>query len=759
MIAAWSEIDRSKKPKPQCNPPRQQTPVLSHVQPTSRPSVPIATVPPLAVHPSTPSFSTSLAPPTSSRSLSSPSTSTSTPFDQLPQGVKTNGAAEFRNSYPHSHEMMKLFTKVFGLRQFRMNQLEAMNASLLSHDCFVLMPTGGGKSLCYQLPALLQPGVTVVVSPLRSLIQDQVQKLQSLEVPAQQLCGDNPYNDTIYTLLAQRQPELKLLYVTPEKLGASNKLLSALQSLYTRGMLARFVIDEAHCISQWGHDFRPDYKRLNELRVKFPSVPVMAVTATATPRVQADVVLQLRLRDTKWLVATHPNICTAVYTCIFYASQVVGPSGIVYCLSRRDCEVVAGELVRARIAALCYHAGLSDEERISVQQRWAQEDRCKVVCATIAFGMGIDKPDVRFVIHHSLPKSMEGYYQEAGRAGRDGRTASCILYYNYADMARIRRMIEAEGYNVHHKVDIDNLYRMVQYCENETDCRRKQLLGYFAERFDPLACKKGGAPCDNCVSTVPYHTRDVSELARKVIESVRSCHEQVTLVQCLEAIKGSSSQKSARNKLSSLPLHGCGANMVKHDIERMLHLMVLEGILGENLQIGSHDNVVCYVQIGPKHSQVLDGSLKVMLPVKGKAHVDVATGGGNQKRGTGEEDLMEECYQALLLLRGQVAQTSKVQNPAHVFTTETLREMAQSLPSSEEDMMAIVGMTGVKWRNFKGEEFLKVTKEFARKAALESSESPYWKGKRNSGKKRKKDPVVVASDPYLSDDDNYDFIP
>uniref|UniRef100_A0A8C2R168 RecQ-like DNA helicase BLM n=1 Tax=Capra hircus TaxID=9925 RepID=A0A8C2R168_CAPHI len=358
-------------------------------------------------------------------------------------------------NFPHTKEMMKIFHKKFGLHNFRTNQLEAINAALLGEDCFILMPTGGGKSLCYQLPACVSPGVTIVISPLRSLIVDQVQKLTSLDIPATYLTGDKTDSEatSIYLQLSKKDPIIKLLYVTPEKVCASNRLISTLENLYERGLLARFVIDEAHCVSQWGHDFRPDYKRMNILRQKFPSVPVMALTATANPRVQKDILTQLKIlrpqvfsmsfnrHNLKYYVLPKKPKKVAFDCLEWIRKHHPHDSGIIYCLSRRECDTMAETLQNDGLAALAYHAGLSDSARDEVQHKWINQDGCQVICATIAFGMGIDKPDVRFVIHASLPKSVEGYYQESGRAGRDGEISHCILFYNYHDVTRLKRLI------------------------------------------------------------------------------------------------------------------------------------------------------------------------------------------------------------------------------------------------------------------------------------------------------------------------------
>lgn len=351
--------------------------------------------------------------------------------------------------------------------------------------------------------------------------------------------------------------------------------------------------------------------------------------------------------------------------------------------------------------------------------------------------MGIDKPDVRFVIHHSLPKSVEGYYQEAGRAGRDGKTAQCILFYNYSDMARLRRMVKAERLShTQERVHMDNLYRMVQYCENMADCRRVQLLEYFAEKFDPAQCKNGNTPCDNCQSSLPFVTQDITDLVKVIVRSIEQVgNDKYTLNQYLEAVKGSNSQRITSGELSTLPLYGRGSKMTKHDLERLLHMLVMQDVLSESLTIGSHDNVVCYVRPGSKAGDVLSGRISgIVLKVKGSGKA--VSGSETTATTLSKEDrLKAECLKALHTLRLSVTMQRKLKNPEYVVSSAALQGMADALPTSKEEMLNVEGYTALKWDRFDGQEFLKVTTEYAGEMANVNQggqTSAYFKGTESS---------------------------
>ncbi len=394
--------------------------------------------------------------------------------------------------------LRSLLKQYFGFTSFRPLQEEIIRDALGDKDVFALLPTGGGKSLCFQLPALARDGITVVVSPLIALMKDQVDALRASGIAATFLNSSLAAGESRERLRGLHQGEYRLLYVAPERL-----MLSGFIEDLKRWQPRLIAVDEAHCISEWGHDFRPEYRQLAELRGHFPGVPLMALTATATGRVREDIVTHLQLRDPSCYVASfnRPNLTYRVLAKSKAYEQVRDflrdrkrESGIVYCASRKAAESVAQRLEEDGIRAKPYHAGLTPQERSAHQELFLRDD-VRVICATIAFGMGINKPNVRFVIHYDLPKNVEGYYQETGRAGRDGLPGECVLLFSPGDAVKQTQFIDDKTDPHEQKIAREQLQQMVHYAESST-CRRRELLGYFGEDFSAEGC---GA-CDNCLS-------------------------------------------------------------------------------------------------------------------------------------------------------------------------------------------------------------------------------------------------------------------
>ena len=520
-------------------------------------------------------------------------------------------------NYPWSKDVKFALKYKFHLRGFRQHQLEAVNATLSGKDVFVLMPTGGGKSLCYQLPAIVRSGktqgVTMVISPLTSLMHDQVQHLTDLNIQAFSISGESTKEQRALIMDSLRKSNveefIQLLYVTPEMLNKSQAMIQAFERLHDRGKLARIVIDEAHCVSQWGHDFRPDYKQLGDMRRRFPAVPVMALTATATENVKIDVIHNLGIRGCQEFKQSfnRPNLIYKVIkknkgldmlrtiTDIINESYV-GKTGIIYCLSRNRCEQLAKELQRLGIVAHHYHAGMVAEERKEVQRKW-QKGEYPVIVATIAFGMGIDKPDVRFVIHYSLPKSLEGYYQETGRAGRDGKLSGCYLFYGPQDLVVLRRLIsDGEGSREQIGRQHEMLRNVSQFCENRTDCRRAQILGYFGEQFSKENCK---ATCDNCSSQNDLVAKDVSDYAAAAVRLVKEIQRSnVTLHDCVDIFRGGKTKIILARNHDKLREYGRGAKLGPGDAERLFyHLRDVEKVIVEDNKVTKAGPATAYMKV------------------------------------------------------------------------------------------------------------------------------------------------------------------
>jgi len=530
------------------------------------------------------------------------------------------------------NDVYSTLNNVFKLKSFRQNQLRAISSLLQGKDVFVLMPTGGGKSLCYQLPALIQTGktkgTTVVISPLISLMQDQVQHLLDKNIKAAMISSKATQDNNKNSLNLFRDGLLQLVYLSPEMANKSANVQRIITKLYENNQLARVVIDEAHCLSSWGHDFRPDYKGMSVFKEKYPNVPLMALTATANEKVRMDIVHHLKMNNPVLLKQSF-NRSNLYYeiklkdsTHLEWVKDYVlgkqrGKTGIIYCNTKQLCELTSEKLNAVGLKTSYYHAGMSSQERSTVQSMW-QTGKLQLICATIAFGMGIDKADVRYVIHLCLPRTLEGYYQETGRAGRDGKHSECIMFYSYRDARQIQSMIQRdeelteEGKENH----MEKLRQVVQYCSNTTDCRRKQVLHYFNENFDVNQCNK---QCDNCKNNLNISVvlKDCTEYSRDILNLVQTIqHERVTVLQCQDIFKGSRSNKIIKMGHHNNPYHGKGKDLEKTDIERIFLDLLFGNYLNE-YYIMRAGFASTYVQLGKNADSILKGQQKIKIQFSG----------------------------------------------------------------------------------------------------------------------------------------------
>jgi ATP-dependent DNA helicase RecQ len=602
------------------------------------------------------------------------------------------------------HNPQSILKDIFGYDTFRPLQQEVIENVLAGRDTLAIMPTGGGKSLCYQIPALLLDGLTVVVSPLIALMKDQVEQMRAAGVPAVLLNSSISGAEYRENMALVRIGEAKLLYVAPETL-----LTERIFTLLSQVKLALLTIDEAHCISEWGHDFRPEYRQMMSVRQRYPDAICLALTATATERVRLDIKASLEFSQSNEFVASfnRENLFIEVQPKTEGISQTVKflegfkeQSGIIYCFSRKQVDQLAEYLKVKGFSVRPYHAGLEDAERKANQEAFIRDD-VQIIVATIAFGMGINKPNVRFVLHYDLPKSIEGYYQEIGRAGRDGLPAHCLLLYSYSDVAKQRYFVNQKEGN-ERRVAEEHLQAIVGYAEDEINCRRKPLLAYFGETFAFGNC----GTCDNC-TRAPEELKDITTPAQKFLSCVIRTGERFGAGHVADVLRGSKNKKVLRLGHEKLSTYGIGEEFSK---KQWMHLS------RQLLQIGYLEQVGEYLTL--RLTDEGRTALRNRTIINGTILEDVDAGRAARRQVELEYD--RELFALLRAKRKEIADTANVP-PYVVFTDRTLVEMSAYYPQSSASLLKMSGVGQTRLARF-GDAFLPVLRAYCDEKSLEEKE-------------------------------------